>query len=384
MAGILGQWLTPERAIAMQGLGMGLSQLGAGQPVNLSPAYAALEQRRQQAQLKSLMEQPGMMDRFNPQQKAALAAMPEGLATKILMESIFAPPAEPTKGIAVGGNVVNPITGEIIYQGPAEAPKPTDDMREFEFAKSQGYPGSFTEWQMETRRAGATTVNVGTTGIDYGQPPKDMAWARDQQGNVMLDSRGAPMAVMISGSPSDTARVGDIAKMAGDAISSAEKTSQRDTREQLAGSVVLEDIGRVKKKIEDAPWYSPTAGFVGNILKDVAGTQAADVSALTTTIRANIGFDRLQQMREASPTGGALGNVSDREVTTLQAVLGSLEQSQSEAQLLENLDRLEGIYTTIMKKAAAYPNAAEFGFDGAGSVRTDDLSAEERKYLGLD
>ena len=38
-------------------------------------------------------------------------------------------------------------------------PKPTDDMREYEFARSQGYTGSFADYQMANRRAGATTVN---------------------------------------------------------------------------------------------------------------------------------------------------------------------------------------------------------------------------------
>lgn len=46
----LNKWMTPERAIAMQGLGLGLSQLGAGQPVNMSPAYGALLQREQSKQ----------------------------------------------------------------------------------------------------------------------------------------------------------------------------------------------------------------------------------------------------------------------------------------------------------------------------------------------
>lgn len=42
-------------------------------------------------------------------------------------------------------------------------PKSTDDIREYEFAKSQGFGGTFADWQMENRRAGATnvTTNVG-------------------------------------------------------------------------------------------------------------------------------------------------------------------------------------------------------------------------------
>lgn len=133
------------------------------------------------------------------------------------------------------------------------------------------------------------------------------------------------------------------------------------TQAGRAGGIVLEDIGRLRSKIENAPWYSPVTG-VGSLLSGIPGTDAFDAQALQQTIAANIGFDRLQQMREASPTGGALGAVSERELSTLQAVLGNIELSQSEEQLLENLDRLDTIYRGIMEKAAAYPNAAEFGF----------------------
>jgi hypothetical protein len=40
------------------------------------------------------------------------------------------------------------------------APKPTDDMREYEFARSQGYEGTFQQFMNENRRAGATNVTV--------------------------------------------------------------------------------------------------------------------------------------------------------------------------------------------------------------------------------
>lgn len=56
-------------------------------------------------------------------------------------------------------------------------PKPTDDIREYEFARQQGYQGTFTDFQTEMRRAGATSVNVGgaekgfdkTVGEGYGK-----------------------------------------------------------------------------------------------------------------------------------------------------------------------------------------------------------------------
>ena len=48
-------------------------------------------------------------------------------------------------------------------------------------------------------------------------------------------------------------------------------------------------------------------------------------------------------MRDNSPTGGALGQVSEWELVLLQSVLGSLEQAQTKEQFVYNLDRLQKV-----------------------------------------
>ena len=89
----------------------------------------------------------------------------------------------------------------------------------------------------------------------------------------------------------------------------------------------------------------------------VQGTMAFDAAVLAKSIEAGIAFDRLQAMREASPTGGALGAVTEGELDLLKSSLGSISQSQSQGQLLYNLNRLEEIYSGIMQKFAAYPSS---------------------------
>ena len=237
--------------------------------------------------------------------------------------------------------------------------KPTTSMQEYEVAKAEGYRGSFTDFKRDIKKAGATNVTV--TGNKYGKIPPGYQLVEGPEGARYEAIPGGPAAAKEAA----TATKKDLAK------SEAGKY----------GKIVLTDINRVTKKIKEAPWYSPTAGYFGNILKDWAGTGAADVRGLMTGIQANIGFDRLNAMRQSSPTGGALGNVTERELGFLQSVLGSLEQSQSEEQLLENLDRLNALYSGIMRKFSAYPNAAEFGLSAPPS---DKRNVEDvmKKYGG--
>ena len=91
-----------------------------------------------------------------------------------------------------------------------------------------------------------------------------------------------------------------------------------------------------------------TTGFFGSKLADIPGTSARDLQATVDTIKANIGSTQLQEMRNSSPTGAALGAVSDFENRMLQALLGNLENSQSPEQLKENLDLVQQQLDTIV------------------------------------
>lgn len=80
-----------------------------------------------------------------------------------------------------------------------------------------------------------------------------------------------------------------------------------------------------------------TTGLVGS-LPDVPGSEAADLRAQLESLKTKTGFGALQSMRNASKTGGALGQVSDREEAMLQRAIASLDTSQSPAALRKSLD----------------------------------------------
>lgn len=131
-----------------------------------------------------------------------------------------------------------------------------------------------------------------------------------------------------------------------EAAASDEQSDLRREQALRSGAVVVEDLGRVAQALEESTL--PVAGPIGGLLARIPGTNAFDVSQLLDTVRANIGFDRLTQMREASPTGGALGSVTERELSLLQSVLGNLSQSQSPEQFQRNLERVNEIYTEVV------------------------------------
>lgn len=87
-----------------------------------------------------------------------------------------------------------------------------------------------------------------------------------------------------------------------------------------------------------------TAGLGGSIMSRLPGTEATDLEADVDTIKAVLGFNKLSEMRRSSPTGGALGNVSDRELKLLTAARASLDQKQSPDQLRSRLTEIKTHY----------------------------------------
>ena len=120
------------------------------------------------------------------------------------------------------------------------------------------------------------------------------------------------------------------------------RAKQRELSIAQAGSV-LNEIRDAKELVG----YS-TAG-AGGVLRKLPMTSARDLDAKLTSIKANLGFDRLQQMRDASPTGGALGQVAVQELVALQATIANLDQLQTPGQLNNALNKIEKHYTNWQK-----------------------------------
>jgi len=89
-----------------------------------------------------------------------------------------------------------------------------------------------------------------------------------------------------------------------------------------------------------------TTGLIGEATKGIGGSTTFTLNRHLDTIKANTAFNRLQQMRADSPTGGALGNVSNIELDLLGSVEGSLALGQKTGALKETLTQLRDKLTT--------------------------------------
>lgn len=113
-----------------------------------------------------------------------------------------------------------------------------------------------------------------------------------------------------------------------------------------ARRMALESVQRTRQTVNDAiSQIGPTsAGFVGARLREVEGTEAYNLARTLDTVQANLAFDTLAAMRAASPTGGALGAISERELNLLGSTVQSLDPNQEPAELRRKLAEIQYYY----------------------------------------
>lgn len=150
-----------------------------------------------------------------------------------------------------------------------------------------------------------------------------------------------------------------------------EKRQEKLEKQEQAANAAIGAADRVINEVKEAK--KKVSGFTagaGSLLSVVPLTEAKDLSKRLTTIKANLGFDRLQQMRDASPTGGALGQVAVQELVALQSTIASLDQDQSPQQLRDALDKIELHYTNwrnTIRQAAKSPSVGAGGQAGTAA-----------------
>jgi len=308
-------------------------------------SWDVLNEQQQQSQLSSMSQIYSALESGNPdiakniletQKKAALNAGLQDEANKadIMIKQITTSPdaAKLSSRLALS-SILGPqkfaetfkalSTKEGTFRVLSQAEKKTlrlDEVKPFQI-DSKG--------KIMPIGGGGITVNVGEKGKFGTIPPGYVLKENKEDGTYTME--------VIPGGPADI-KAKEIAK----------KKIETVTAKKRSTDLVIQDIGRLKNLVKTAPWFSPISGVIGSKIFPKLRQNRVNAEQLKTTIVANLGFDRLQRMRNASQTGGALGQISERENELLQSTMGSLEFAQSENQLIENLNRLSELYNKII------------------------------------
>lgn len=76
------------------------------------------------------------------------------------LQSLTSPPKPRTMSVKPGERILNADTFQEVYSAPESAADQPSSVREYEFAKGQGFEGSYQDWVMSQKRASAPSVAV--------------------------------------------------------------------------------------------------------------------------------------------------------------------------------------------------------------------------------
>jgi hypothetical protein len=203
-----------------------------------------------------------------------------------------------------------------------------------------------SETQRLTTLPSGEVVSVDVTGAGAGvaQPviPQEQAIAG------AAARTGAEEAARVGARTSPEAIAGEIEKetQVGLAQSRVEKIAEAD--KIIRGAE--DQIRRIDSVIEEAKIalerITPaTTGIIGSVARNVPGTEAFALSRNIDTIKANLSFDRIAEMRKNSPTGGALGQVSNIELNLLGSSTVALDQANTEEEAARAVEKVIEHYT---------------------------------------
>ena len=125
---------------------------------------------------------------------------------------------------------------------------------------------------------------------------------------------------------------------------------KEEQKEEIAAENKRMDI--VNKAIDDSKFVVDalnkatentsawTTGIPGVIGQMIPQTTAWDQAEAIKTVEAHVSFSGLQNMREASKTGGALGSIAVKELDLLGALKGSLSMGQKQETFRKNVGKI--------------------------------------------
>lgn len=149
------------------------------------------------------------------------------------------------------------------------------------------------------------------------KPPAGYAWGP-------ADPSGQPTLQPVRGGPADQKITGAL---------------NADVQALSGATSSFDRLAAAANQVLTHPGLPGITGLRGAI-PNMPGSAAADAQSLLGTLKSQVAFGVLQDMKNQSKTGGALGAVSEKELAMLQSNLAALDKAQSLEQFQAGLKQV--------------------------------------------
>jgi len=139
-------------------------------------------------------------------------------------------------------------------------------------------------------------------------------------------------------------------KQAEEAEKAAKAARSQDSAKYNLAKVIKQIAAIRADAADNGGWFETggTGSFSRNYLP--SGTAAFDLAENLKTVDATSAFSALQQMRDNSPTGGALGAITENELDLLKSTISNLNPDQSQEQFQANAKLAQDAYIDMLAR----------------------------------
>jgi hypothetical protein len=261
-------------------------------------------------------------------------------------------------------------------------PDMTATQREYDMARAQGYDGTFMDYKRDLAQASRPQTNINNNMGGDGEPRPQLLGT---QGLVAIpdpNSETGYRVVPAEGSP-----------LARDNEAEAKKDEMRRGLAQASSDVVINSASRAR----EAAKSRVVGGLLGTLASKNPSSQNAEIYRQVGTLQSMAAAENINAMRQASPTGGALGNASDADILLLKQKSGALDPASPnferdlddyERTLLRTIHGTEAGDEIFKQTRAAQTGGMDFGGMSlndllnvdVNSLSPADLEAMQRRF----
>ena len=200
-----------------------------------------------------------------------------------------------------------------------------------------------------------TNVYIGPDGAQHPAPQPGFDYKRTigKDGKPVLEygPNGLPIQVPIS----TKAELGDEETKADIAIKqkAIADAAKKEHKERVAATFTASNVGQAIDTVldlADTPGVAGTFASIARNLSPVKGMSWNTVDAKIKTIDANNVVSALNAMRASSPSGGALGNVTESENKMLASIIASTNPEQDKDVFKKDMIRIKAAMLVMAKE----------------------------------
>lgn len=208
---------------------------------------------------------------------------------RLKLDAMRNPQADPLK-VGDGETVINPRTGQVLFQGKPKEPAKPSAVQEYEYAKEQGFPGTFQDWEASKKGGMSLQVDPATGAVSFQQggnikpmtegQSKDAVFATRAEGALgLIDQFGDALTGtegMIGGTVGQLPVVGNYAKT--EAFQQAEQAGK-----EFLQAILRKDTGAAITKEETSEYgsvYLPRPGDSPQLLQQKKSSRLRALEAI--------------------------------------------------------------------------------------------------------